>query len=152
MFLLYLSTRTFIKYQYSIYRSLQVKWIMERASAQLRTESEHVHYGQDGEDCKCQECGKEFETPLLAQISSNGFVQQTYYACPRCLTKVPEARKQRSERNEPPTAFKELRPGTKPAENASCQHFFGYLKQRPKDTAIPEDCLVCDKMIECMVR
>jgi hypothetical protein len=125
---------------------------MERNVVQLRTEGEHVHYGQDGEDCKCQECGKEFETPLLAQISSHGYVQQTYYACPRCLTRVPESRKQKTERSETTASFKEMRSPTKPEESVSCQHFFGYLKQRPKDTSIPEDCLVCDKMIECMVK
>jgi len=125
---------------------------VERTVGQLRSEAEHVHYGQDGEDCKCQECGKEFETPLLAQISSRGYVQQTYYACPRCLTKVPESRKQRTERSETSTSFKEARSPPKAEENAGCQHFFGYLKQRPKDTSIPEDCLVCDKMIECMVK
>ncbi len=120
---------------------------------QLKTEGEHVHYGQDGEDCKCQECGKEFETPLLAKISSRGFVQQTYYACPRCLTRVPESRKQRTERSEAATPMKEVnRTQAKVEESGGCQHFFGYLKQRPKDTSIPEDCLTCDKMIECMIR
>ena len=32
-----------------------------------------------------------------------------------------------------------------------CAHHFGYLKKRPKDTPIPEACLTCKKMIQCLI-
>ncbi|MGQ9545081.1 MAG: hypothetical protein ACUVQX_04775, partial [Candidatus Bathycorpusculaceae bacterium] len=35
---------------------------------------------------------------------------------------------------------------------ASCKHFLGYLRKRPKDSPIPDECLVCEKMIECLTR
>ena len=35
-------------------------------------------------------------------------------------------------------------------EVAGCAHHLGYLKRRPKNTPIPEECLTCSKMIECM--
>jgi hypothetical protein len=31
-----------------------------------------------------------------------------------------------------------------------CSHEFGYLKKRPKGASIPDECLVCQKMIQCL--
>jgi hypothetical protein len=31
-----------------------------------------------------------------------------------------------------------------------CRHFFGYLRKMPKDAAIPDGCLGCLKMVECL--
>jgi hypothetical protein len=36
-------------------------------------------------------------------------------------------------------------------DNVQCKHFLGYLKTRPKDMSVPDECLTCDKMIQCMV-
>ncbi len=32
----------------------------------------------------------------------------------------------------------------------SCTHFAGYLKNRPKNTPVPDECLTCNEMINCM--
>ena len=45
-------------------------------------------------------------------------------------------------------------PLAKPAEkkekgSANCPHYFGYLARRPKRGSIPEECLTCQKMLEC---
>jgi CRISPR/Cas system-associated protein Cas5 (RAMP superfamily) len=32
-----------------------------------------------------------------------------------------------------------------------CPHYFGFLSQRPKDSVIPDGCLTCEKILECMV-
>jgi hypothetical protein len=34
---------------------------------------------------------------------------------------------------------------------SACQRHFGFLSQRPKGTAIPEECLTCTRMLDCMV-
>jgi hypothetical protein len=31
-----------------------------------------------------------------------------------------------------------------------CLHFFGYLRNMPKNTLIPDECLRCSKMVECL--
>lgn len=121
---------------------------MERSLSSWKTTDEN-QYCREPHQVKCGECGEEFSKPLLARISSEGHTQ-AYYACPRCLTEVSEPREQR--REESPVSLKELREDSaKPEENASCEHSFGYLKKRPKDSPIPEDCLTCERMIECMV-
>jgi DNA-directed RNA polymerase subunit RPC12/RpoP len=120
---------------------------MEKSPSAWKTETENHR-----SDFRCGECGEEFHQPLLAKISSSGSVR-TYYACPRCLTKVAEDRRQQSGRaEETPISLRDLKKASmKSEEGVSCQHFFGYLGKRPKDTSIPEDCLVCERMIECMV-
>jgi len=37
-------------------------------------------------------------------------------------------------------------------EDVKCRHFLGYLKKRPKDMQIPDECLTCDKMIQCLLK
>lgn len=40
----------------------------------------------------------------------------------------------------------------KPLESPSkaCPHYYGYLKTLPKDVAIPDECLACLRMVECI--
>ena len=100
---------------------------------------------------KCSECGEEFRKPILATVSSNVGVQK-YFACPRCLTKVSSIKSQKDKE------AKKTRPLTKETKKAvakieegiPCNHSLGYLKKRPKNTPIPEECLTCNKMIECL--
>ena len=32
-----------------------------------------------------------------------------------------------------------------------CLHYYGYLAKLPKNSSIPEDCLLCSKVVECLV-
>jgi DNA-directed RNA polymerase subunit RPC12/RpoP len=99
---------------------------------------------------KCDECGEGFLKPLLTTLSSSGR-SQIYYACPRCLTKVNVVTHEHDEQQEEPRAEPQrLEPET--TEELKCQHFFGYLKKRPKNMPVPDTCLTCDKMVECLVR
>ena len=33
--------------------------------------------------------------------------------------------------------------------SSNCPHHFGYLAKHPKKSRIPEECLTCQKMLEC---
>lgn len=39
----------------------------------------------------------------------------------------------------------------KESESSGCPEHFGYLANRPPDTPIPSRCLVCPKMVDCML-
>jgi len=98
----------------------------------------------------CDECGNTFQKPILARVSTNGDVQ-TYHACPRCMTKVRSVEVKKSEEKKTgivPNASKEAQPATEGRDN--CGHYFGYLNKRPKDTPIPETCMICPKIVECL--
>jgi hypothetical protein len=34
--------------------------------------------------------------------------------------------------------------------SSTCKRYFGYLSQREKGAAMPDECLTCDRMIDCM--
>ncbi|MEM3727723.1 MAG: hypothetical protein QXF75_00795 [Candidatus Bathyarchaeia archaeon] len=101
----------------------------------------------------CYGCGENFEKPILATIVSGGSFR-TYYACPRCLTKVGEVKAMRHERSreeeEKTSTVIVHKKEESESEGAKCEHFLGYLKKRPKNTPIPDECLTCSRMIECL--
>jgi hypothetical protein len=39
----------------------------------------------------------------------------------------------------------------KESESSGCPEHFGYLANRPPDTPVPSQCLVCPKMVDCML-
>jgi uncharacterized CHY-type Zn-finger protein len=97
----------------------------------------------------CSECGEVFTKPVLATVSSGGF-SKTYYACPRCLTKVRDTTLPKSEEREKKLVTVQK---TKNSEDEGrCVHFLGFLKKRPKNMPIPDECLTCNRMIECLTR
>jgi DNA-directed RNA polymerase subunit RPC12/RpoP len=104
------------------------------------------------ENSKCGTCGEEFKAPLLAMFSS-GTLMEEYYACPKCLSKVDnykpnQVEVEESEEEETPLNMKVEE---KTEDTVVCMHHLGYLKQRSKNTPVPEACLTCSKMIDCML-
>ncbi|MEM3874241.1 MAG: hypothetical protein QXU45_03835 [Candidatus Bathyarchaeia archaeon] len=100
----------------------------------------------------CNGCGENFEKPVLATIVSSGS-SRTYYACPRCLTKVGDVKPTRHDKGgeeEKASTVVVRRSGESVSEGVECKHFFGYLRKRPKNTPIPDECLTCSRMIECL--
>jgi hypothetical protein len=126
---------------------------MEKGLIQLKPDNEDYLLGENQTLFRCNECKGTYQKPILATNSSLGHVQM-YYACPRCLTKVTEVRDRKSkEGRETSISTKDVKKvAVKDEGGVKCEHFLGYLKKRPKDTAIPDKCLTCDKMIECLVR
>ena len=37
-------------------------------------------------------------------------------------------------------------------DHTNCTHHFGYLADLPTNTPIPEECLLCSKVVECIVK
>jgi hypothetical protein len=110
-----------------------------------------------GETCTCPniDCRRSFSHPLQVTVLSSNPVE-TYPACPYCMSKIemteevqkPEksilasiqiAAKQQKEKEENQTT-----------SELKCSHGFGYLKNRPKGSSIPDECLTCQKMIQCL--
>ena len=106
----------------------------------------------DEQGCfKCDKCGEQFQKPLFTSISSEGLVQ-TYYACPRCLSKVPEAEEKEIDKHEAVIQAIQAEETQPKPQTEKCAHFLGYLKKKPKETSIPESCLTCEKIFECMAK
>jgi RecJ-like exonuclease len=117
---------------------------MQKALQLPKLHTEHRSFEGNSMDFVCNECRGKFEKPVLATVSSSGRVQK-YYACPRCMTRIKEERK-----NVTISLEGVKKPSAKFENNVECKHFLGYLKTRPKEAPIPDDCLTCGKMIECL--
>jgi hypothetical protein len=61
---------------------------------------------------------------------------------------VPEIK----EKEEQDVSVKPRQPSAAIEPEVKCDHFFGFLNKRTKGTPVPEHCLTCDKMVECLYR
>lgn len=121
----------------------------EAESSKLKEEDCPSQAGRKG--FTCDACGEKFQKPIVATISASGQIQK-YYACPRCMAKVKDIKtSERSKEEKSLTSMVKPRKLSAKSENVTkCEHFFGYLKKRPKETPIPEECLTCGRMFECL--
>ena len=128
---------------------------MERSLSPLKFEINSHMPSETHESSKCNTCGEEIKTPLFAVVSC-GYLLEEYYACPRCLSKVGDVERNKTveadeaEEEEAEEKVQEREVEDKMEEAVACAHHLGYLKRRPKKTPIPEECLTCAKMIDCM--
>ena len=148
---------------------------MEHSRSILKLEtSNQTEIQSDSTNYVCTRCGKPFTAPIFAVNNSPG-IAEGYYACPSCLSKVEikkeekevkadiapepetapevEATEQESVEEEPaPVEAKEEEPKPSSSDPGSsvCQHYQGYLKQRPKGAPMPDECFTCTLMLDCM--
>jgi len=105
--------------------------------------------------CPNPRCRRKVEEPVLLNSLSTTQVEQ-YYACPFCFTKLdvdvenaqPQREKEREEKEE-----LTVKPPEKEEKGPSeCPQHFGYLASRPKNDPIPQECLTCLKIVDCMLK
>ena len=70
----------------------------------------------------------------------------------RLLEKVKDVissqpRKEKEEKKKEESQVK--RPEKEEKGHSKCPHHLGYLADRPKSAPIPEECLICSRMLEC---
>lgn len=96
--------------------------------------------------CPYENCGKGFVKPLLVTNSSR-ILRETYYACPHCQSKlnikVEDLHVIRIEKCEG---------GESTVTPENCPYNFGYLKNLQENASIPDECLVCPKILQCSIR
>ena len=95
--------------------------------------------------CPNPKCKREIIEPIVITDSSTSPLRR-YYGCPHCFIEInsvfiigqkKELLNKRTENEEKTSLL--------------CNHQFGYLASRPKDIPIPQQCLVCLKLLECML-
>jgi hypothetical protein len=115
--------------------------------------------------CQNPSCGKVFPKPIKASNLRLKKVE-VYDACPHCLAKIAEKEipltnegeldlKVEDARNDGELTLSLPIINDKSVERSSkiqCTHHFGYLSQRPKKESIPEECIVCERIVKCMLK
>jgi DNA-directed RNA polymerase subunit RPC12/RpoP len=106
----------------------------------------HIHLHDEKLKCPYKGCGKSFEKPAVL-TDSTSMPRETYYACPYCNSKldiIVENMKLVGVRTtEYPKVFD---------SPAKCAHYFGFLTAIPRDAPIPDECLVCPKVLQCNIK
>jgi hypothetical protein len=101
--------------------------------------------------CPNKSCEKVFAKPLKT-INLQQSSEETYNACPYCLTEItfiePEGGNPSEEtiievssNADMPNQEKEL----------ACKYHMGYLNEKERTTSIPDECILCKKIIDCML-
>jgi len=109
---------------------------------------------------------------VTSSLSVNSVLEKVKDSGPRFLKKVKaliptsnwsqkEKRQKTEEPQAEPAGKKEEKamkeePKTKPSAEkltgfSGCPQTFGYLANRPPETPIPQECLLCPKMVDCML-
>jgi hypothetical protein len=109
--------------------------------------------------CPNPSCSRTFAKPLRAlNVSQENL--EPYDACPHCLTELT------SQENKPNfQAFRENPETPEIAETqpaaatekptpavAHCSRHFGYLSERSSKEKIPEECVTCTEIVNCMLK
>ncbi|UCC58399.1 MAG: hypothetical protein JSW14_00250 [Candidatus Bathyarchaeum sp.] len=128
--------------------------------------------------CPNPRCSREIEEPILLTNLSVSPAEQ-YDACPHCFIKLePKTPVRQEEIVEKPVStppkqavleeakesgsqvlrkvedliLDSNRLQEKERKTSDCPQDFGYLANRPKDAPIPQECLFCPKMVDCMLK
>jgi len=86
---------------------------------------------------------------------------EPYLACPHCLTEVTTQEKTSVAATEPSLNAETLKTGRAGLEEEKaapqsartlCTHHFGYLSERSSKEKIPEECMSCQEIVNCMLK
>jgi len=112
--------------------------------------------------CSNPVCGRVFDNPI--KVKNLGAEQtEPYDACPYCLTEIvlEETHTIMEEKQKPKVNGIEVKEPSmrstegKPAKGLTvqgCKHHFGYLSERSSREKMPEECITCEKIVQCMLR
>jgi hypothetical protein len=111
--------------------------------------------------CPNPSCGKAFSSPIKAQNLRSKNVE-VYDACPFCLTEITvdenstiieEKRDFETKKNDKEEEYPEAKTQAKPIPKVQgCSHHLGYLSQRSPKEKIPEECMMCENIVQCMLK
>ncbi len=103
--------------------------------------------------CPNNACRKVFSKPLKT-LNRQQTSKEPFYACPYCLTEITLTEVESDNAPEETTAEIAI-PAEKPSQNQEqlsyCKHYFGYMSEKEHKKQMPEECMLCLKIIDCMV-
>jgi hypothetical protein len=106
----------------------------------------HFHSNEDRLRCPYKGCEKSFEKPAV--LADNSTVpRETYYACPHCMSKLDIITQD--------LRVVDVRPAEYPKvfdSPAKCARYSALLNVFQGSGKIPDECLVCPKVLQCSFR
>ncbi|MEM3000101.1 MAG: hypothetical protein QW674_03650 [Candidatus Bathyarchaeia archaeon] len=106
----------------------------------------HFRHHEDKLKCPYKGCEKTFEKPTIITDSST-FPRQSYYACPHCMSKLEITVKNMKIVDVKPAEYPKVFDSP-----AKCAHFSSLLNAQLHDGMLPDECLLCPKVLQCRSR
>ena len=107
----------------------------------------HLHGHSEKLRCPYKGCEKTFEKPTVL-TEGPGFPRESYFACPFCMSKIDIVTDN--------MRVVDVRAAEYPSKvfesPAKCAHFSSAFSARPGDAPLPDECLVCPKVLQCDAR
>lgn len=106
--------------------------------------------------CQNVSCSRVFTRPIKV-LNLQQASQAPYDACPFCFTEISiEEDVQVPVDEAKETVVKEKTPAKGHVETrekpSGCSYYLGYLSERPSKDKIPDECLICKDIVECMLK
>jgi hypothetical protein len=102
--------------------------------------------------CPNEACGKVITNPLKT-LNRQQSTKEPYNACPYCLTEITLAEPETeypSEETATETSLFEEEPSQNQEKIPGCKHYFGYMNEKEHKLQMPEECMLCPQIIDCM--
>ena len=102
--------------------------------------------------CPNPKCHRKIEEPILLSNLSTAPAEQ-YYVCPHCFIKLEVISAQLEKEEEKKKEEPPVKPPEKEEKGPSrCAGYLGYLASRPENAPIPQECLICPKVLDCVMK
>jgi hypothetical protein len=104
--------------------------------------------------CQNPSCKKTFTAPLKT-LNLQQTAPEPYFTCPHCLTKIETIDGSLKADEKAQLKVNQVESKEKLDNNdnaAACNYHPGYLSERTQKEQIPDDCLVCKDIVDCMLR
>jgi DNA-directed RNA polymerase subunit RPC12/RpoP len=106
----------------------------------------HIHLHNSHLKCPYEGCGKEFERPAI--LTDNTILpRQSHYACPHCQSRIDLIIENLKVVDIKPMDYPKVFESP-----AKCARFSSLLNSISKDDAMPDECLLCPKVLQCSIR
>jgi len=106
----------------------------------------------DGFKCPNSSCHRVFPKPLKATNFQNES-SETFDACPFCLTEIKAENTATFSAIDAEDAKHNASPNrAQTGGSPECKNHFGYLGERPSKGQIPDECLTCREIVQCMLK
>jgi hypothetical protein len=114
------------------------------------SESAEPAVRNQGYVCSNASCRKVFAKPLKATNLQQENAEP-YDACPFCLTEI-SSEEESSQQATAKTGLQDTNARPLADGSSQCKNHFGYLSQQGSKKQIPDECMVCKDVVQCMLK
>ena len=102
--------------------------------------------------CPNTACMKVITNPLKT-LNRQQSSKEPYYACPYCLTEINITETENNPSPEKQAADADVleeKPSYNIENTSVCNHYFGYMSEKEHKQQMPDECMLCSQIIDCM--